>query len=451
MSAGQIGAFFRQEPEILQNDFGLYKIKVFATSGEVIYSTEPSEIGTVNDKPYFYNIVANGTTFAKLVSKNTSNLEGEIVALDVVETYVPIREGSSFAGAFEIYTNITASKQQLDHTIMIASVIPFVASLCFMGMVLFLLRRACEDIDRSRKIEEELRFHRSSLEYIITERTAELQDANDTVIRSERFLRTIFDSINDPLCIFDRDYHIVKVNEAYARIKNTTPEHLAGMVCHEAIHKKDSVCDDCLIKTTFNAGTPITKDKLVFMSDDSEAWFELYTYPIFDNDGTVTHVIEYTHEITEKKRTEMERKRLIHELEQLSRTDALTGVLNRRALALELRDEFNRAQRYGKPLSLILCDLDNLDTDIEGAAAFAERLRSQMAQIPCDLQNSMLICITLSIGVSTLAKHMKAVDDLVRPADNALYQSKNSGRNTVTLASRSVNESGNEQHIIPFD
>jgi PAS domain S-box-containing protein len=44
--------------------------------------------------------------------------------------------------------------------------------------------------------------------------------SEDRLRRSEQFLNTLFDSIRDPFCIFDRDYQIVRVNDAYAQMKN---------------------------------------------------------------------------------------------------------------------------------------------------------------------------------------------------------------------------------------
>jgi diguanylate cyclase (GGDEF)-like protein len=61
----------------------------------------------------------------------------------------------------------------------------------------------------------------------------------------------------------------------------------------------------------------------------------------------------------EKKRLRAANQRLMRELEALSRTDALTGALNRRAFDDTLRRECAGAQRYGFPVSLLLLDLDH--------------------------------------------------------------------------------------------
>ena len=63
-----------------------------------------------------------------------------------------------------------------------------------------------------------------------------------------------------------------------------------------------------------------------------QGWVEIYTYPILDEEGRVTHVIEYTRDITDRKKSEDEKRRLIERLEYLSthrssyRADQQTGA-----------------------------------------------------------------------------------------------------------------------------
>jgi hypothetical protein len=96
------------------DDFGLMKVKVFASNGETVYSTSEKDIGEINEKEYFHNVVAKGRVFSKVIYKDTRSLEGQLVKVDVVETYVPIMHAGSFVGAFEVYFDITANKKDLD-------------------------------------------------------------------------------------------------------------------------------------------------------------------------------------------------------------------------------------------------------------------------------------------------------------------------------------------------
>jgi diguanylate cyclase (GGDEF)-like protein/PAS domain S-box-containing protein len=134
----------------------------------------------------------------------------------------------------------------------------------------------------------------------ITER----KQTEEALVKSERFLSTIFDSILDPFCIIDHDCKIVKVNEAYAEMKNVEVDYIIGKKCYEVLQDRDIVCRDCIVSKTFKAGDPCSRDKLFTLPDEAQAWLEIYTYPIFGEGGRVSHVIEYIRDISERKRVE---------------------------------------------------------------------------------------------------------------------------------------------------
>ena len=297
--------------------------------------------------------------------------------------------------------------------------------------------------------------------------------------KSERFLNTIFDSIHDPFCIFDREYNIVRANEAYAKVKDLFLEELIDKHCYEIIENRDSVCDDCIVQRTFAEAKPNNKEKAHMVKGLPTGWVEIFTYPIFDEDGEVSHVIEYTRDISERKRSDDERKTLIEELEYLSSVDPLSGLLNRRALMDFINAEVDRAKRYSRKLSLILCDVDNFkdindtlghsagdeairavsnvfrdivrradvvgryggdefmvvmpETSSKGAEEMAGRLLEAVKKNPLKLAKRAKRTLTLSIGVSSFGSKDDSIDALISKADAALYESKRAGRDRVTV------------------
>lgn len=168
------------------------------------------------------------------------------------------------------------------------------------------------------------------------------------------------------------------------------------------------------------------------------------------------------------------------ELELLSYTDSLTGLANRRALELRLSEQLSQAQRQQWPLSLLMIDVDCFkafndhyghqagdrtlqqiasvlqqgfnratdsvarfggeefvvilpNTNKAGAMALANQLQQlvEQAAIPHD-HNLAAAHVTVSIGVASLERAGPADYDLIlRQADNALYQAKDAGRNTI--------------------
>ena len=170
------------------------------------------------------------------------------------------------------------------------------------------------------------------------------------------------------------------------------------------------------------------------------------------------------------------------ELEELAIRDDLTGLFNRREFARRLNDEeVQRAHRYGRPLSLLILDLDNLKaindehghlagdqalrevarsvagqvrpvdfvaryggdefvvmaTETDGAEALtiAERVRSSVTEGPIRLGSEEYVNMSVSIGIATFPDDAESAGDLMLAADTALYQAKAAGRDQVRQAS----------------
>ena len=174
---------------------------------------------------------------------------------------------------------------------------------------------------------------------------------------------------------------------------------------------------------------------------------------------------------------------LLHqEAERLSLTDGLTGVWNRRYLQLQLQKEIDRANRFSRPLSLLLVDIDrfkeandehghlvgdealvevvrrlidstrsNIDvvarfggeefvallpeTPREGARVVAEKVRQAIALRPIEAEGvEGGLHITVSVGVASYPEDGTDADALIRAADRAMYRAKEAGRDRVELA-----------------
>jgi hypothetical protein len=141
-------------------------LKIFSNSGEILFSSDPKEIGNLNSKRYFREIVAKGNVIAKDIQKETKSLEGQFLPVDVLETYVPLISNGNFQGAFEIYYDITARKQQLVKLISRSSALIFIIAFGLLLSVIVILFVENKTISKRRQAETE----REKL-------IAELQDA----------------------------------------------------------------------------------------------------------------------------------------------------------------------------------------------------------------------------------------------------------------------------------
>ncbi len=352
------------------------------------------------------------------------------------------------------------------------------------------------DMTERKKTEKELKAHRERLEHLVAERTDELNASNELLLkeihdrarteeelyRSESFLNTIFESFHEPFNIVDREYRIVKFNTSFIRVRGKRATEVFGKTCYEVLHNRSSICKDCLVEKTFQSKDPCAKEKVLALPDGTLTWVEIYTYPILDHAGEVSNVIVYTRDITERKKEEEEKKQLINNLNFLSATDSLTGILNRRALNDMLSHEMERAIRYNADLSLILCDIDRFknindtfghvagdraltviaetlkaslrksdilgryggdefmiilpETTLAGAHCLAEKIRSAVEELELTLPDGHQIRISVSMGMTKCSTTTDNIDTIVGLADTALYVSKQTGRNKVSVLTR---------------
>jgi diguanylate cyclase (GGDEF)-like protein len=159
-------------------------------------------------------------------------------------------------------------------------------------------------------------------------------------------------------------------------------------------------------------------------------------------------------------------------LEDMSITDMLTGIFNRRHVMSRFIEEFKKAKRLARGLSCIMIDIDHFknindkyghlvgdaalrevasriknavriydvlgryggeeflvvlpDTDLADATALAERIRQRVKDISAED-----VSITISLGVTCLQDKNDSMDDMIKKADTALYQAKAAGRDRV--------------------
>ncbi|KJR40540.1 membrane protein containing ATP-binding region, ATPase-like domain protein [Candidatus Magnetoovum chiemensis] len=138
-----------------QDEFGFVKLKIYNINGEVIFSTKQQDIGNMNEKPYFKDIVTNSKVYTKAVLKNSKSLEGKTIQSNVIETYVPITRESKTMGVFEIYYDITEEESMLNTLLFRSNIALFILTASFCCLFLALLINARKSIKESSRIQEE--------------------------------------------------------------------------------------------------------------------------------------------------------------------------------------------------------------------------------------------------------------------------------------------------------
>ena len=175
----------------------------------------------------------------------------------------------------------------------------FLAGAVFVFIVISLTR---DTVGRIKSAEEELRSLNESLEQRVVERTRELQ-------RSQEFLRTVLDSLNDQVIIIDvNDFKIVGANASFFSAYGLTPDEVIGRTCHEITHRRAEVCappdDICPLLETVKMDRFAAVEHIHYTKKGEKIYEEISTLPIKDNDGKVVQVVHVSRDISERKLAE---------------------------------------------------------------------------------------------------------------------------------------------------
>ncbi len=234
-------------------DFGCEKVKIFAPSGEIIYSTDSEDIGTINTRDYFKTVVTQGTDYTAVVSKNNMTAEGHKLTVDVVETYVPLRFGKRIVGASEVYFEITEHRKKIETLVRNSSIIVIFITSILLIAVLTTLYRLNKDMIAREQAEEELASHRDQLEGLINERTVELRRANiqlqaDIIKRqlaekalreSEEKYRGLIETASEAIIVIDYESgKIIDVNRKGLELLGRSAHEIIGLH-YSQIHPAD--------------------------------------------------------------------------------------------------------------------------------------------------------------------------------------------------------------------
>jgi two-component system, cell cycle response regulator len=174
---------------------------------------------------------------------------------------------------------------------------------------------------------------------------------------------------------------------------------------------------------------------------------------------------------------------MTRQLEEISARDHLTGIFNRRHFGATLAHAFDHSNRYRRPLSVALIDVDRFkdindsfghqagdtvlaevakrfsgsvrssdclaryggeefvvllpETQLEDAVSFGEKLRAAVASAPVPIAEGRALPVTVSVGAASLAHtQFNSPTEMIAAADQALYRAKRNGRNRVEAERR---------------
>ncbi|HWD39925.1 MAG TPA: diguanylate cyclase [Fimbriimonas sp.] len=357
--------------------------------------------------------------------------------------------------------------------------------------------RALEMLARQVSANLQLRLHAQ----LVASREEELRNAlrysdelATLLVHSAKRFENLFYGLPVACVTIDLEGRVVEWNNAAEGLFGYSAAEMVGQEVVRLLDEEDrKLGRQRFMEIVRNGGFRQISERYAVRKDGSRIWIMASALPLHGPDGKLNGIISTSIDITRRRAAElhlMETNRLIEEqraalaqanerLEALSLTDSMTGLPNRRSFLSFLNTAFAESQRTGRPLSVILIDVDRFksfndqfghpegdivlqevsnilarsvrqsdfvarfggeefvvvlpETPASGALKAAETLREAIEQGDWPKRS-----ITASLGIATTSLRTDSSDSLVRRADEALYAAKAAGRNRVMASPAST-------------
>ena len=144
--------------------------------------------------------------------------------------------------------------------------------------------------------------------------------SDEAVRDGERFLSSVFSSIQDGMSVLDKDLNIIRVNPAMEDwYSHKMP--LVGKKCYDAYHGRQARCDVCpSLKTIENERPAYEVVPKIGPKGEVVGWLDVYAFPMRDSrTGELSGVIEYVRDITDRRKAELELHGALERYKELQR------------------------------------------------------------------------------------------------------------------------------------
>ncbi|TPH15035.1 sensor domain-containing diguanylate cyclase [Litorilituus lipolyticus] len=308
---------------------------------------------------------------------------------------------------------------------------------------------------------------------------------------AEKLSSKITDQLNTGILILDTDFNIVMWNSFLEVHSTKVSNDIIGKNVFEVFSELPERWLSRKLSSVLQLGTPNfcswEQRRHLFelphtrpITTDCEFMAQNCTFLPMEESGKIEYISILIEDATDVCHYQGQLQKALDKLALMSRIDGLTQIYNRKHWQESLEQEFAKARRHDKALSLIMFDLDNFkqlndhyghqggdqvlieisktignllrvedvfgryggeefavilpETSILGAIELAERICQTVANTPIKFKESNIIA-TVSIGVAQLTERDSHFESLIMHADDALYIAKNNGRNQVCSGS----------------
>jgi PAS domain S-box-containing protein len=161
---------------------------------------------------------------------------------------------------------------------------------------------------------------------VLTDITEQKQ-AEERTREQNEFLTRVLESLTYPFYVVDANDYTIQIANTAARLDSLSGE----ATCYALTHARSRPCSTadhpCPLEEIKRTKAPVTVEHVHYGPGGDVRHVEVYGYPLFDNEGEVVRVIEYTLDITERKEAEAALDKLARDLgERVKELDCLYGI-----------------------------------------------------------------------------------------------------------------------------
>ncbi len=153
---------------------------------------------------------------------------------------------------------------------------------------------------------------------------AERKRAENRIREHNEFLNNVIEALSHPFYVIDANDYTIKMANSATGFDRTSE----GMTCYALTHRNTEPCNTtkhpCPLREVKKTKKPVIVEHIHYDKEGNPRVYEVHGYPVFDGEGNVVQLIEYSFDITERKRVEEELRESTHDLgERVKELDCL--------------------------------------------------------------------------------------------------------------------------------
>ena len=302
----------------------------------------------------------------------------------------------------------------------------------------------------------------------------ELRESEEAIKLAHAELDQIFNTAADGMCVVDKDFNILRTNEAFSTMAGIGKDEAAGKKCCEVFPCSLRHTAGCALTRILGGEERVECEVEKKRKDGARIPCIMTATPFRGSGGKLIGIVESFKDITKRKQVQEALRESEKRYMELSITDGLTRLYNSRYFYNQLKSEIERVARYKHSLSLLLLDVDNFKhyndnyghlegdkvlvrlgevirgcirkvdsayryggeeftvmlpvTESKKAIAIAERIRKRFETETFSPTPEDTVHVTVSIGTAQYQPDEK-LSVFVNRADEAMYEAKKQGKN----------------------